>query len=59
MIQFTDQTKISRINEAFGKVAQQYIVEGMNKRALAMVNALETLTSDSKVLLFDILTKSE
>jgi len=59
MAQLTDPTKIARVNEAFGKVAQQYIVEGMNKRALTMVNALETLTSDSKVLLFDILTKPE
>ena len=59
MAQLTDATKIDKVNKAFGAVAQQYVVEGANRKAIAMVSALETLNSDSKVMLFDILTQFE
>lgn len=57
MTQLTDATKISKVNSAFGTIAQEYVNEGQNKKALALINALETLNPDSKIKLFDILTK--
>jgi hypothetical protein len=57
MGQYTDATKVSKVNAAFGAIAQEYVNDGQNKKALAMINALETLNPDSKIRLFDILTK--
>ena len=57
MTQLTDQSKISRVNEAFGTAAQEYVKEGNNKKAVALIQALEQLSPDSKIVLFDILTK--
>lgn len=59
MAKLTDNTKIDRVNEAFGTVAQAYVREGANKKAVAMINALETLSPHSKLILFDILTKDQ
>lgn len=57
MAQLSDATKIAKVNEAFAKAAQEYIKEGANKKAIALVNALNALDPDSKLILFDILTK--
>jgi len=57
MAQLTDTTKVNKVNSAFGVIAQEYVNEGVNKKALAMINALETLSPDAKIKLFDILTK--
>jgi len=57
MTQLSDATKVAKVNEAFGAAAQEYVKEGNNKKALALIHALDSLSADSKLTLFNILTK--
>ncbi len=57
MATLTDNTKITRVEKAFATLASEYVVEGKNKDAVKVIEAIDMLSSLSKVRLFDILTK--
>lgn len=57
MTVLTDNTKVSRVNKAFGQITKEYMETGNPKVAKTILDAFSTLNPDSKVKLFDILTK--
>lgn len=53
----TDNTKIAKVNAAFGEIVAEYIRDDDIKTSRRVMEALDGLSPASKVRLFDILTK--
>ena len=57
MIALTEATKVGKVDHAFGTLVKEYVSEGKNDVAKKVLNCFAELNPDSKVRLFDILTK--
>ncbi len=58
MTVFTEASKVGKVDHAFGTLIKEYVSEGQNKKAKDVLSAFSELMPDSKVRLFDILTKN-
>lgn len=57
MTQFTEATKVKKVDDAFGTLIKGYVVEGNMNVAEKVLKVFKELAPDSKVKLFEILTK--
>ena len=55
MAQYSDSSKVSKIDVAFGQLVGEMVKAGDAKTARKALDAFEALSPDSKVKLFDIL----
>lgn len=59
MATLTDNTKVTRVDAAFAKLASIYVMEGRSEDAISVLKGHQELGDRSKVTLFDLLTKAE
>jgi hypothetical protein len=59
MVQLTEETKVYRMNKAFGKLVAELMEEGHGKSASTAMKAFNELNPISKARLFDIITTQD
>ena len=57
MTVLTEATKVNRVDAAFGQLTGEMVTAGQTKQANKIITAFEALSIDSKLNLFDLLTK--
>lgn len=57
MTVLTEQTKVQKIDKAFGQLTSEIMQAGHTKQAQKVISAFEALSIDSKLKLFELLTK--
>lgn len=55
----TDATKVARVDNAFGTLVKEYCGDGDTKMAKRVLDSFAELSAESKVRLFDIITKTD